>query len=817
MTVTTTRQERLRRYAYHYKRGDTRHSQVHKSSTLDRHLARPTTDLSIGSVRPSSRLGGLAGQELGASVTRRQPSFHLVTLAEADFASDSQLLDSHRRIQESTDLPIIRRVSLHRFLEKRKDRISSRAPYQLNASTVDWGMEVGGGGKGSRGVGGVWGRGGYLLPPEKIPRCRIRPHAAGEGNVSLQPAHGVQFHSYAREVASPDLSLCRVHEMPKNNILLDIKYKLEKALGLPHKERPPVNATDTDAASQYAKDMITIRGRRISTFSETSVCHKDCKVSRRELQKKMQEYAMLGDLSGAMEFLDLMRPLTIVDCNALLYSYTKSGHASVEHLKMLYDMLVTCGLHPNVWTFNIISNGLCNLGHMKDAFWFIEEMCLQGYIPSFPSLSRLMKKSLRLDALDISLSLLDLMLKYSYRPTESVFSFLISRLSRIGRISEAYSIFSLLLDLDLCPKVHSYNPILFALCKSGEILVALSIFCFVGKKGFVQNVYSYTALVLGFCEKRLWTDAYRTLIQMQGSGCEPNAVTYSILIKSLCDDGKVSKALDLLVMMTKQGCNADLLVYNVIIRAFCVRGMIFEVCELMQAASEKGLSPDAFSLSALAGGILKAGKVSHALACLSSTSGRGLMREVVTWNIYFHCLCCDGKSREALFLLTKKMEEDFAPSVVTYNTILKGYCKEQKIDQALQLFDHFEWPKGGPDLISFNTILSEACKQRRTLIIKRILHYMDHMGVKLDLISIFCLLRYFCKTTQREDILTGGLGLKMMPLIFLCLLFKVFYRTPIQIVMELDTICQAVCMSLLLHYALVLVKAKVPILLVLQE
>ncbi|MQL92773.1 hypothetical protein Taro_025405 [Colocasia esculenta] len=36
----------------------------------------------------------------------------------------------------SSDLPIARRVSLHRFLEKRKDRISSKAPYQLNAPAV---------------------------------------------------------------------------------------------------------------------------------------------------------------------------------------------------------------------------------------------------------------------------------------------------------------------------------------------------------------------------------------------------------------------------------------------------------------------------------------------------------------------------------------------------------------------------------------------------------------------------------------------------------------------------------------------------------
>ncbi|XP_019083374.1 PREDICTED: protein TIFY 10B isoform X2 [Camelina sativa] len=32
------------------------------------------------------------------------------------------------------ELPIVRRASLHRFLEKRKDRITSKAPYQINGS-----------------------------------------------------------------------------------------------------------------------------------------------------------------------------------------------------------------------------------------------------------------------------------------------------------------------------------------------------------------------------------------------------------------------------------------------------------------------------------------------------------------------------------------------------------------------------------------------------------------------------------------------------------------------------------------------------------
>ncbi|GMI81334.1 jasmonate-zim-domain protein 1 [Hibiscus trionum] len=33
-----------------------------------------------------------------------------------------------------SDLPIARRASLHRFLEKRKDRIASKAPYQITSS-----------------------------------------------------------------------------------------------------------------------------------------------------------------------------------------------------------------------------------------------------------------------------------------------------------------------------------------------------------------------------------------------------------------------------------------------------------------------------------------------------------------------------------------------------------------------------------------------------------------------------------------------------------------------------------------------------------
>ncbi|KAJ0229476.1 Tify domain-containing protein [Hirschfeldia incana] len=53
----------------------------------------------------------------------------------AKTAAAPELVQTNTSSLAACELPIARRASLHRFLEKRKDRITSKAPYQVDGST----------------------------------------------------------------------------------------------------------------------------------------------------------------------------------------------------------------------------------------------------------------------------------------------------------------------------------------------------------------------------------------------------------------------------------------------------------------------------------------------------------------------------------------------------------------------------------------------------------------------------------------------------------------------------------------------------------
>ncbi|KAJ8633117.1 hypothetical protein MRB53_026453 [Persea americana] len=315
------------------------------------------------------------------------------------------------------------------------------------------------------------------------------------------------------------------------------------------------------------------------------------------LQHRMQEYANSGLLREALNTLSLMRHVqgrpTVNDYNALMYSYLKSRYVTIAELIDIYEALKRFGPFPNASTFNTLLNGSLRLEKWDYALWIAEEMCRNGFVPSYSALMSLLRKSLNSGSLVESFSVVELMLRFDYLPKEAYLN----------------SFFSIL-------------------CRAG--------------------------LVYGFCREGLYEVAYWILDKMQNDGCKPTVVTYTTVIKFLCQDGKVKEAKCTLDAMEKEGCSPDLITFNIMLHALCCHNMILEASELIRLMDGKGFCPDVFTCSAFLGGFLKAGHPRYVNELLNDILAKGCNVDAAICNIYFNGLCQENRSRE-VFSLVKDM------------------------------------------------------------------------------------------------------------------------------------------------------------------
>ncbi|GKB36513.1 pentatricopeptide repeat-containing protein [Tanacetum coccineum] len=468
----------------------------------------------------------------------------------------------------------------------------------------------------------------------------------------------------------------------------------------------------------------------------------------------MQTLAQNGDVSNSLHFFDMLRIMpgkpSIYDYNALLNCYLKSSNVCLDGINVLQLEMKRVGLSPNVLTFSTLLKGLSIVGEAKVGLGVVLEMCDYGFVPSFSCLANLFRRFLDEMELGDAISVLELMLRFSYVPTEPKVILLISSLCGRGMIRDACVVYFKVLDKGCFQSPYFYNPILWSLCKSDQIGGLLAFFCCLEKKGLVYNVCSYTALVYGFSKKGLFREAYKII---EGdSGCHPNVKTYTTIIKGLCEYGRIKEALGLLGKMEKNGCDPDIVTYNIVMRALSNENMVNEIYELYESLHQKGLVPDRYTATALSG-LLKRGSLGIARTLLQDIFLSDIDLDVAVYNVYLYSLCHAREPQELSMLVRSMIKNGIEPNNITFNTILKGFCEEKTLDEALEFFEHVDWPGKRPDLVSFNTILSAACKMGDSRTVQKVVDLMDGEGFKLNVVGLTCLMQYFCKVGKFDDCL----------------------------------------------------------------
>nr|XP_010907125.1 pentatricopeptide repeat-containing protein At1g62720 isoform X2 [Elaeis guineensis] len=471
------------------------------------------------------------------------------------------------------------------------------------------------------------------------------------------------------------------------------------------------------------------------------------------LRRKMQECAREGYLVEALDALRLMEP-SVLDCNALLHCYLKSGRVCVDELRKVFEGMKRIGPYPNVWTFNTLFNGMCTLGRLKDARFIVEEMCSYGFVPSFASLKRLIRKSLS-SALVLGFSMeglwkeayrvLEHMRDDGYMPTVVVYTILIKFLCKDRKIKDAISIFETMEKEGCHPDLVTCNILLHALCCHNKFQEAHELVQFMEQKGYLPDQFTHCALASGLLKSGYVRNSQDYLLNILYRRNDVDTVTWNIYIHSLCCDSRAQEALNLVSSMLDKGFVPTTVTYNTILKGLCREENIDEALEVLDHFDWSGNGPDLISFNTILSAAGKQGNSSMIRRILYRMDVEGIKLNVVSMTCLMHYFCKVRRFVECFKLFEHMICDGHRPTATTLNVLLDSLCKKGLLADAYRIFSEFKNIGTFPDTASYNILIHASIRKADYVSVKCLLTDMYSRGLVPDAITYGSLSYGLCK------------------------------------------------------------------------
>ncbi|KAJ4950839.1 hypothetical protein NE237_027671 [Protea cynaroides] len=243
---------------------------------------------------------------------------------------------------------------------------------------------------------------------------------------------------------------------------------------------------------------------------------------------------------------------------------------------------------PDIKTLNIILNGWCVLGSLREAkrFWndIISSRC---------------------------------------KPDKFTYGIFINSLTKAGKISTAVKLFHSMWEKGCSPDVAICNCIIDGLCFKKRIPQALEIFGEMNERGCHRDVVTYNTLIKCLCNIRRMEKVYELLDEMEQDkgNCTPNDRTFSYLLKSLKEPKEVPCLLE---RMERNGCKITGDTYNLILRLFVGWNQQEEARNIWLEMERDGVGPDQRSYTIMIHGLQSNGRLEEALHYFTEMTSKGL-------------------------------------------------------------------------------------------------------------------------------------------------------------------------------------------------
>ncbi|KAK3034996.1 hypothetical protein RJ639_033374 [Escallonia herrerae] len=272
----------------------------------------------------------------------------------------------------------------------------------------------------------------------------------------------------------------------------------------------------------------------------------------------------------------------------LLLSLCRYKH--VEVAETLYHTKKN-EFRPETKTTNIILNGWCVLGNLREA-------------------KRVWKDILASEC----------------KPDRFTYGIFVHALTKNGKINTALKLFRAMWKEGSNPDLAICNCIIDGLCFKKRIPEALEIFNEMNECKCLPNAATYNSLIKHLCKIRRMNKVYELLNEMEqkGEGCSPNARTYVYLLKYT---KKPEEVFEVLERMERSGCKMNSDMYNMVLRLFMDWDSQERVKSTWVEMGRSSLGPDRRSYTIMIHGLYDKGRMEDALYYFNEMTSKGMIPE----------------------------------------------------------------------------------------------------------------------------------------------------------------------------------------------
>nr|XP_043622387.1 putative pentatricopeptide repeat-containing protein At3g15200 [Erigeron canadensis] len=400
---------------------------------------------------------------------------------------------------------------------------------------------------------------------------------------------------------------------PKNDIekaLTELKLSLNEELVLNVLRR---NRSDWKLAYNFFKwvsnasgysprtgsynEMLDILGRMKRFQEVTQLLDEMSKRSESLINERtygivVNRYAAAHMIEEATEFFYKRREfgleLDLIAFQTLLLSLCRYKH--VEAAEFLYHSKKNEFRH-NIKTMNIILNGWCVLGSLREAKRFWKDIVTS-----------------------------------KHKPDRFTYGIFINSLSKAGKISTAVKLFEEMWEKGCTPDVAICNCIIDGLCFKKRIPEALEVFREMNERDCCPDVATYNSLIKHLCKIQRMEKVGDLLDEMarKGGACLPNARTYGYLLNCAKKPEEVVKILEI---MERNGCKMMADTYNLMLRLFMGWDDKERVKSTWVEMEKNGLGPDQRSYTIMVHGLYDKGQLEEALMYYKEMISKGMVSE----------------------------------------------------------------------------------------------------------------------------------------------------------------------------------------------